>query len=112
MSLPLKNVLSGISVAAPQCDSACAEVFLAAGDRYFGARSKIGVHSVSNNRDIEDVGSKLLTIKRARRWAEEGVPNSVIGKMVSTRPKAITYLNGIDLEALHASAKNPFCAQR
>jgi hypothetical protein len=90
------------------CNSACADVFFAAADRHFGTDSKIGVHAVSNDRDIEDVGSKLLTIKLARLWAKEGVPNSIIGKMVSTRPEAITYLNQTDLSALHASAGDPF----
>jgi len=70
--------------------------------------SKIGVHSVSNDRDIEDAGSKLLTIKLARLWAEQGVPSSAIGKMVTTRPKAITYLAQADLSALDATAGNPF----
>jgi hypothetical protein len=93
---------------AGQCNSACSDVFLAAAKRYFEADSKIGVHAVSNYRDIEDVGSKLLTIKLARLWAEQGVPNSAIGKMVTTRPEAITYLDRADLSGLDASAGNPF----
>ena len=69
-----------------ECNSVCADIFFAAAIRNFGAKSKIGVHSVSNDRDIEDAGSILLTIKRARLWAERGIPNSAIGKMVTTRP--------------------------
>lgn len=91
-----------------ECNSVCADIFFAASKRYFGANSKIGVHSVSNDRDIEDAGSKLLTIKLARLWAEQGVPSSAIGKMVTTRPKAITYLAQADLSALDATAGNPF----
>jgi hypothetical protein len=91
-----------------ECNSVCADIFFAASKRYFGADSKIGVHSVSNDRDIEDVGSKLLTIKLARLWAEQGVPNSAIGKMVTTRPETITYLDRADLSALDATAGNPF----
>jgi hypothetical protein len=93
---------------AGECNSACADVFLAAAKRYFEADSRIGVHAVSNDRDIEDVGSKLLTIKLARLWAEQGVPNSAIGKMVTTRPKAIIYLDRADLSGLDATAGNPF----
>jgi hypothetical protein len=93
---------------ADECNSVCADVFFAAAKRYFGADSKIGVHAVSNYRDIEDVGSKLLTIKLARLWAEQGVPNSAIGKMVTTRPETITYLDRADLSGLDASVGNPF----
>ena len=85
-----------------------ARMFFFAAKRYFGADSKIGVHAVSSYRDIEDVGSKLLTIKLARHWAEQGVPNSAIGKMVTTSPEAITYLDLADLSGLGASAGNPF----
>lgn len=93
---------------ADECDSACADIFFAAASRYFEPGSKIGVHAISNDKDIEDVGSKLLTLKLARFWAKTGVPNSVIGKMVTTRPQAITYLNDTDLSDLHASAGDPF----
>jgi hypothetical protein len=91
-----------------ECNSVCADIFFAASKRYFGADSKIGVHAVSNDRDIEDAESKLLTIKLARLWAEQGVPNSAIGKMVTTRPETITYLDRADLSALDATAGNPF----
>lgn len=94
-----------------QCNSVCADVFFAAAKRYVGADSKIGVHSISNYRDIEDVGSKLLTIKLARLWAERGVPNSAIGKMVTTRPETITYLDRTDLSALDTSEGYPFEAE-
>src|SRR5262249_52739284 len=67
---------------ADECDSVCADVFLAAAKRYVGADSKIGVHAVSNDRETEDATSRLLTIKLARRWAKQGIPNSTIGKMV------------------------------
>lgn len=93
---------------ADECYSVCVDIFFAAAKRYFGADSRIGVHSVSNHRDIEDAGSKLLTIKLARLWAEQGVPNSAIGKMVTTRPERITYLDQADLTALDAASGNPF----
>ena len=94
-----------------ECNSVCAEIFFAAAKRYVGAESKIGVHSVSNDRDIVDAGSKLLTIKRARLWAERGIPSSAIGKMVATRPETITYLDRADLSALGASEGDPFAYQ-
>ena len=94
-----------------ECNSVCAEIFFAAAKRYFGPGSKVGVHSVSNDRDIEDAESKLLTIKRARLWAERGIPNSAIGKMVTTRPGTIAYLDRADLSALDASEGDPFAYQ-
>jgi hypothetical protein len=91
-----------------ECSSACADVFIAAARRFFGEESKIGVHAVSNSRDIEDAGSKRQTIKLARFWATQGVPNSTIRKMVNTRPDNMTYLDQADLSGLQAIAGNPF----
>jgi hypothetical protein len=93
---------------AGECDSVCADVFLAAAKRYVGADSKIGVHAVSNDHEVEDAGSRALTIELARRWAKQGVPHSTIGKMVTTSPRMISYLDQHDLSALGASAGNPF----
>jgi hypothetical protein len=93
---------------AGECNSVCAMIFFSARNRYFGPRSRIGVHSVSDDRDIEDPGSMLLTVKLARLSAKLGVPNAAIGKMVITRPRTISYLDQADLSALGASAENPF----
>jgi hypothetical protein len=93
---------------AGQCNSVCAMIFFSAGKRHFGPQSRIGVHSVSDDRDIEDSGSMLLTVKLARLSAKLGVPNAAIGKMVITRPGTISYLDQADLSALGASAENPF----
>jgi hypothetical protein len=96
---------------ADKCNSACADVFFAAAKRYFEADTKIGVHAVSNDRDVEDAESKLLTIKLARRWAKQGVPDSAIGKMVTTRAETIAYLDQADLSGLDASQGNPFACK-
>src|SRR6516162_8908843 len=80
---------------AGECNSVCVDIFFAAAKRSFGAGSKIGVHAVSNYRDIEDTGSKLLTIKLARLWAEQGVPNSAIGKMVTLAPRRSRIWTGL-----------------
>ena len=97
---------------AGECDSVCAFIFFSAAKRYFGQQSKIGVHSVSDSRDIEDPGSIPLTVKLARLSAKLGVPNAAIGKMVTTRPRRISYLDQADLSALDASAGNPFDYKR
>jgi hypothetical protein len=91
-----------------ECNSVCAFIFFSAEKRYFGQRSRIGVHSVSSSRDVEDPGSILLTVRLARLSAKLGVSSAAIGKMVITRPKAISYLDQADLSALDASAGDPF----
>jgi hypothetical protein len=91
-----------------ECNSVCAFIFFSAEKRYFGRRPRIGVQSVSSSRDIEDTGSILLTVRLARLSAKLGVSSAAIGKMVITRPKAISYLDQADLSVLHASAGDPF----
>jgi hypothetical protein len=93
---------------AEECNSVCAVVFFAGAKRYLSPNSRIGVHSVSNYRDVEDLSSMRLTIKLARLSAKLGVPESAIGKLVATRPSNITYLDGDDLSALDTSVGNPF----
>jgi hypothetical protein len=77
-----------------------------------GPDSRIGVHSISNSRDIEDLSSMRLTLKLARLSAKLGVPKSAIGKLVTTRPSNITYLGAADLSGLDTSVGNPFHYQR
>jgi hypothetical protein len=97
---------------AEECISVCAFVFFAATKRYLGPDSRIGVHSISNSRDIEDLSSMRLTLKLARLSAKLGVPKSAIGKLVTTRPSNITYLDAADLSGLDTSVGNPFHYQR
>jgi hypothetical protein len=97
---------------AEECNSVCAIVFFAAAKRYLAKDTRIGVHSVSDTRDIEDLSSMRLTLKLARLSAKLGVPNSAIGKMVITRPSNITYLDAADLSGLDTSVGNPFHYQR
>ena len=95
-----------------ECNSVCAFVFFAATKRYLARDSRIGVHSLSNSRDIEDLGSMRLTLKLARLSAKLGVPKSAIGKLVTTPPSNITYLDAADLSGLDISVGNPFHYQR
>jgi hypothetical protein len=97
---------------AEECISVCAFVFFAATKRYLGPDSRIGVHSISNSREIEDLSSMRLTLKLARLSAKLGVPKSAIGKLVTTRPSNITYLDAADLSGLDTSVGNPFHYQR
>jgi len=91
-----------------ECDSACVDIFFAATKRYFGTDTKIGVHSISNERAVEDATTRLITMELARLWAKRGIPNSAISKMLTTRPDAIAYLDRTDLADLDAATGNPF----
>jgi hypothetical protein len=97
---------------AEECDSVCAFIFFAAAKRYVASDSRIGVHSISNDRDIEDLSSMRLTLKLARLSEKLGAPKSAIGKMVTTRPSNITYLDEADLLALDTTVGNPFLYPR
>ena len=94
--------------ASKECDSVCAFIFLAAKERYMGRGCKIGVHSVSNDREREDADSARITIQMSRLLVGLGVPHSVIGKIVATPPAKITFLDNRDLAKLNVHRANPF----
>ena len=56
--------------------------------------------------------SMRLTLEVARSSAKLGTPESVIGKLVTTRPSNISYLDGHDLSGLDTLVGNPFHYQR
>jgi hypothetical protein len=90
------------------CDSVCAFIFLAAKARYIGRGCKIGVHSVSNEREREDTDSARVTIQLSRLLVGLGVPYSIIGKIVATPPARMTFLDNRELTALNVHRTNPF----
>jgi hypothetical protein len=59
-----------------------------------------------------DLSSMRLTLKLARLWAKLGVPEAAIGKLVTTRPSNITYLDAADLSGFDTSVGNPYHYQR
>jgi hypothetical protein len=94
--------------ASKECDSVCAFIFLAAKERYISRGCKIGVHSVSNDREREDADSARVTIQLSRLLVGIGVPHSIIGKIVATPPAKITFLDHRDLASLNVHRANPF----
>lgn len=99
----------GLAVyASKKCHSVCAFILFAAKERYIGRRSKIGVHSVSNDRGKEDGDSVRVTVQVSRLLVGLGVPHSIIGKIVATSPAKITYLDNRDLAELNVHRTNPF----
>ena len=94
--------------ASGECNSVCAVIFFAAKARHLGRASKIGVHSVSNDRGREDADSARTTLRMSRLLVELGVPHSVIGKIAATPPAKITFLDNRDLAGLNVQRTNPF----
>jgi hypothetical protein len=93
---------------AKQCDSVCAFIFLLGSKRYVSAEAKIGVHAVGNDYGREDGGTIRDTISFARLSAKLGIPSSAIGKMVTTPPRKIAFLDRADLSALKVIVRDPF----
>jgi hypothetical protein len=93
---------------AGECDSACAFIFLLGRKRYVSREAKIGVHAVGNEYGGEDRGTIRDTIYFARLSAKLGIPSSVIGKMVTTKPGKIAFLDQADLSALKVIVRDPF----
>jgi hypothetical protein len=91
-----------------ECDSACAFIFLTSRKRYISRGAKIGVHAVSNAHGGEDAATIRDTIQLARLSARLGIPSSVIGRMVTTPPGKMSYLDERDLRALKTIVRDPF----
>ena len=84
------------------CASACFLMFAAGSTRMASINARIGVHSASA--DGEDNGpAQAVTTLMARQAAEFGVPPSIIGKMVTTPPDDMTWLNRQDLAAMNTT---------
>jgi len=97
-----------ITFVAKECDSACAFIFLLGSKRYLSREAKIGVHAVGNDYGSEDTGTIRDTIRFARISAKLGIPSSAIGKMVTTPPGKITFLDQTDLASLKVIVRDPF----
>jgi hypothetical protein len=93
---------------AKECDSACAFIFLLGSKRYVAREAKIGVHAVGNDYGGEDTGTIRDTIHFARLYAKLGIPASTIGKMVTTPPGKITFLDPSDLSDMKVVMRDPF----
>jgi hypothetical protein len=91
-----------------ECDSACAFIFLTSRKRYIARGAKIGVHAVGNVHGTEDIATIRDTVQLARLSARLGVPSSVIGRMVTTPPGKMSYLDGRDLRTLKTIVRDPF----
>ena len=88
------------------CASACFNVFAASPHRFAGSTALIGVHGASF-RGNDEVFAEAMTVKSARQLADDGVPEAILGKMITTRPEQVWWLSRADLEAMHVDLNVP-----
>ena len=89
-----------------KCASACFIVF-AAGSHVFASTSAlVGVHSASyGGHDTPD--ARAATVLMARRLSVYGVPDAILGKLVSAQPNQIWWLSRSDLESMRVDMNVP-----
>jgi hypothetical protein len=81
------------------CESACFFIFMSSPAKLVAHGARIGVHSVSHNGQ-EDAETSFVTVRAARLARSAGVPQSVIGKMVTAAPGDMSYLSDSELKQM------------
>ncbi len=92
-----------------KCASACFIVFAAGPHRFASTAALIGVHSVSFG-GADNPDAQAMTVRMARRLAEYGVPDAILGKMVTAQPSQVWWLTRSDLETMRVDANVPQAA--
>lgn len=82
------------------CASACFLAFAAGDPKFAGEGALIGVHKASDRGGQETALSDAATLSMARFARELGVPSLIIGRMVSTSPRQIAWLDARDLRSM------------
>ncbi len=101
MALAVRS--SGIATAVPDgatCASACFVIFAAGTARIASLRSRIGVHGASERNGADTDQSKAATVEMAKLVKDLGVPDGIIGKMVTTPPKSMMWLTRDDMRSM------------
>jgi hypothetical protein len=84
-----------------ECASACFIIFLATPYKFAWHGARIGVHSVSIENGTENASTKEITVDFARYAKESGAPDSVVGKLVGTKPNDIMFLSDAELRSMN-----------
>ncbi|WP_426955516.1 hypothetical protein [Muricoccus radiodurans] len=90
----------GMTVLVPSgadCASACFLLFAAARDRVVGRGARIGVHSVSRGRGVENTETRAATTEFARLANNYEVPPAIVARIVTTRPSEMAWLSEADI---------------
>ena len=83
-----------------ECASACFIIFLAARYKFAWHGARIGVHSASIENGQENALTKETTINFARYAKDSGAPDSVVGKLVTTKPDDFVFLSDAELKSM------------
>ncbi len=84
------------------CASACFLLFAAGREKYAEPGAMIGVHSASVAGGGENTSTLGTTTLMAREASAYGVPAAITGRMVTTQPGQMAWLNRAELEAMGA----------
>jgi hypothetical protein len=89
-----------------KCASACFIMFAAGSHLFADTSALVGVHSASyDGRDTPD--AQVATVRMARRLSGYGVPDAILGKLVSAQPNQIWWLARSDLESMRVDTTLP-----
>jgi hypothetical protein len=89
-----------------KCASACFIMFAAGSHMFADTSALVGVHSASyGGHDTPD--AKVATVMMARRLSAYGVPDAILGKLVSAQPNQIWWLARSDLESMRVDTTLP-----
>jgi hypothetical protein len=94
---PVTTIVTGRA----RCLSACFLLFIGGQDRFAGTHAQIGIHSAANQNGVETQASYVATMRIARRAAEWGVPQALIGKLVATPASGMAVLTKNELRSLN-----------
>jgi hypothetical protein len=86
--------------AGSMCASACFLLFAASQSRHASSESQIGVHSASLAGD-ENQASFMIDTIMARSAKGFGVPDGIIGRMVTTKPSDMAWLTTSELKDMN-----------
>jgi hypothetical protein len=84
------------------CASACFLIFMKSPLKLVKHGARVGVHAASDGSGNETAKTTLTTVEMARLFKDSGVPNSVIGKMVTAPPGEMHYLSDSELTQMGA----------
>lgn len=88
------------------CSSACFMMFAAGKERQAEDGARIGVHSASEQSFGETESAKSATIDMVRFLSELGVPQPILGKVVTAKPSQMAWLTRDDLRLMQVNTSS------
>lgn len=92
-----KSKLPAFVLSGATCASACFIILAAANEKYISPGAIVAIHSAVTPGVGEDSAALAATMEIARSAAFDGIPDDIIGRLVSTPPDFISLLSVKDL---------------